>query len=455
MKKVRLFARKYELNPTEEQLKLVKLHCLMTARAKNRLIYLWKRRKTTSRKPPKKAKGKAKHWRLIHLNQWNDPHNFCWFLTFRHGRERIPLQTATQLKQRVIRRLNDFRSYDGIWRNCVDAGLTDVVNTIDRFYQGLCRPPRFCHADKHNCIGVKNRLSDKGYIENGFLIVSPSIGGTFLMKKQPIIDAPIRNIRFRVEGNRLFAVCLYETAVPRKYKRPNKQALAIDFNMHSCTVGDIRGNKAKGLADLKLLAKKEERRIATLQREGRRKKGYIDPTTGKRYIDPITGKKKKPSRRYLKHQKKISKAWFDRGNRVNDLRHKFSTAIVEAGASIGFQHDNIKGMQKKRPSSDGKKRKPPQLGKSILHMGNGEIIRQIRYKGDWAGRRIIDCKGATSKTCFLCGYVNCSETPLCTAHIARSRKQNGMIECFNCHARYDRDHNAVDNMMKQIRELLN
>ena len=434
----RLFGRRYELNPTQEQLDLVKKHCRMVARAKNRLIYMWKQRKTISPKPPRKAKGKAKHWIRVHKNQWNDP--FRWFLTFRHGRERLPSVSPESLKKRIVRIINHLYSYEGIWRNAVDAGLSDVVNTINRFYSGLCRPPRFIHVEKHNSIGVKNRVSDIGRIDNEFLIVSKSIGGTYLMKKQPIIDAPIRSIKFRVVGDRLFASCLYEAEPPRKYRKPNKLALTIDFNMQSCTVFD-RKRFAKGLTDLKEAAIREELKIAKLQRQGKRMVGYLNHETGQ---------KQKPSRRYRKLQKKISKAWFDRANRLNDLRHKFTTAIVEACAHIGYQHDNLKGMQKSRPSSDGKKRRPPQMGKSILHMGIGEIIRQLDYKGLWAGRKILDCQGATSKTCSLCGYVNCAITPLCTAHIARTRKQGGMMTCFNCNETYDRDENATRNMMEQL-----
>ena len=438
MNNVQLFARKYEIEYTPEQFQLIKGLCLRSAKASNRLIWLWKSYKTPMDRPPKKAKGKRKHWRLIHKNEWNNPN---WFLTFRHGRERLRTIGPDELKKRVVKNINYLSVYDDVWRNVIDKGLENTVDTVKRFYRGICRPPRFKNSKSQMSIGVKNRKSDKGEIDDdGYLVVSPSAGGRFKLKEKPI-EAPINAITFRIVGKRLFAVCLYETNIQRDYGKPNKKWLTVDFGMQKSTVFDDK-RYATVLQDVRQCAEIEHKKIAKLQRESKRKQGYLDHDTGRR---------QKPSRKTKKHEKKIQKLWFNRNNKLNDLRHNFSTMLVEAGKTIGYQHDNLKGMQKKKKSKDGKTRKPPQMGKSLLLMGIGEVIRQIEYKAGWAGRTAIDLKGATSKTCYHCRHKNCNKTVNCAAHIGNPYPTPREIKCSNCGRVFDRDKNAVRNMMRQLK----
>ena len=438
MDNVKLFARKYELEYTDEQFKLIKELCLRSAKASNRLIWLWKSYKTPSPRPPKKAKGKYKHWRLIHKNEWS---NQNWFLTFRHGRERLRPISADELKKRVVKNIHHLSVYDGVWRNVIDKALGNTVDTINRFYKGICRPPRYKNSKSQMSIGVKNRKSDKGEItEDGCLLVSASAGGKFKLKEKPI-NAPINAITFRIVFNRLFAICLYETNVQRDYGKPNKKRLTVDFGMQKATVFDGK-RYATALQDVRQCAEKEHQRVSKLQKEAKRKRGYLDHDTRRR---------QRPSRKMKKHEKKVKKVWFNRNNRLDDLRHKFSTMLVESGQTIGYQHDNLKGMQRKRKSKDGKTRKPPQMGRSMLLMGIGEIIRQIEYKSEWANRIAVDLKGATSKTCYYCKHKNCAKTVNCPANIGNPYPSLREIQCGKCRRIFDRDKNAVRNMMEQLK----
>ena len=57
---------------------------------------------------------------------------------------------------------------------------------------------------------------------------------------------------------------------------------------------------------------------------------------------------------------------------------------------------NVKGMVKN-----------PKLSKRIADANWGEIVRQLKYKADWHGRKIIEIDRffPSSKRCSSCGYI--------------------------------------------------
>jgi putative transposase len=80
------------------------------------------------------------------------------------------------------------------------------------------------------------------------------------------------------------------------------------------------------------------------------------------------------------------------------------------------------------------------LAKSIGDASWGELVRQLTYKAEWYGRKIIkiDRYFPSSKTCSHCGYVNDNLT-------LNMREWN----CPRCQTNLDRDLNASQNILRQ------
>jgi putative transposase len=79
----------------------------------------------------------------------------------------------------------------------------------------------------------------------------------------------------------------------------------------------------------------------------------------------------------------------------------------------------------------------PSLSKAIADVGWGEFVRQLQYKGEWAGRSVvtIDPFFPSSKLCSCCGFTM-QKMPLDV------RKWH----CPECGADHDRDVNAARNI---------
>ena len=77
------------------------------------------------------------------------------------------------------------------------------------------------------------------------------------------------------------------------------------------------------------------------------------------------------------------------------------------------------------------------LSRAIADAGWGEFTRQLRYKGEWAGRSVvaIDPFFPSSKRCSCCGFTM-KKMPLDV------RKWS----CLECGADHDRDINAARNI---------
>ncbi|EEL0575558.1 transposase, partial [Salmonella enterica] len=79
----------------------------------------------------------------------------------------------------------------------------------------------------------------------------------------------------------------------------------------------------------------------------------------------------------------------------------------------------------------------PSLSKAIADASWGELVRQLQYKGEWAGRSVvaIDQFFPSSKRCSCCGFTM-KKMPLDV------RKW----QCPECGTDHDRDVNAARNI---------
>lgn len=119
--------------------------------------------------------------------------------------------------------------------------------------------------------------------------------------------------------------------------------------------------------------------------------------------------------------------------RTNGLHHVSKAIVSKNHAVIAVEDLNIQGMTKNR-----------KLSRGISDASWGELIRQLTYKQDWRGGKLVkvDRFFPSSKTCSACGHL------LATLHLSWRE-----WECPACRVVHDRDVNAARNI-KQAGERL-
>lgn len=109
-----------------------------------------------------------------------------------------------------------------------------------------------------------------------------------------------------------------------------------------------------------------------------------------------------------------------------DALHKFTTAIAAEYGTVVVEDLNVAGMLKNR-----------RLARALGDAGFGEVRRQLAYKTEWNGGRLIvaDRWFPSSKTCSGCGVVK--------AKLLLSERD---YICGFCGLMMDRDVNAARNL---------
>ena len=145
-------------------------------------------------------------------------------------------------------------------------------------------------------------------------------------------------------------------------------------------------------------------------------------------------KKLSDSKNYQKQKKKVAKIHNKIRNKRKDFVNKLSTKIINNHDIICIEDLNIKGMLKNH-----------KLAKSISDVSWSEFVRQLEYKANWYGRKIVKVPTfyPSSKTCSSCG--NIKETLTLSERI---------YHCEYCGLEVDRDYNASINILRKGLEIL-
>ena len=127
--------------------------------------------------------------------------------------------------------------------------------------------------------------------------------------------------------------------------------------------------------------------------------------------------------------KKSAKAQRKVANKRHDYLHKLTTKLVKTYDVIVLEDLKVKNMLKNH-----------KLAKSISDVSWSEFVRQLEYKANWYGRKIIKIPTfyPSSKTCSSCG--NIKETLTLSERI---------YHCECCGLEIDRDYNASIKYIKK------
>lgn len=113
-------------------------------------------------------------------------------------------------------------------------------------------------------------------------------------------------------------------------------------------------------------------------------------------------------------------------HRRADYLHKTTTEIASTYEVVGIEDLNVAGMLKNHC-----------LALSLSDAAFGEIRRQLTYKSDWFGGRVVavDTFYPSSRRCSRCGLINRELT-----------LEDREWTCQNCGTLHDRDRNAAVNI---------
>ena len=138
--------------------------------------------------------------------------------------------------------------------------------------------------------------------------------------------------------------------------------------------------------------------------------------------------------RWWKAKDKLARFHARIANRRADILHKLTTEIASTYAVLGMEDLNVAGMLRNH-----------RLALSLADASFGEIRRQLQYKSDWFGGRVvrIDRFYPSSQLCSVCGVKN-----------PGLRLEDREWTCQNCGLHHDRDINAARNIHAEAIRLL-
>jgi putative transposase len=146
-------------------------------------------------------------------------------------------------------------------------------------------------------------------------------------------------------------------------------------------------------------------------------------------------KKQKGSRNRKKAQLRLSRNYRDMRNERKDALNKLTSELAKIKSVIIIEDLNVKGMMGNH-----------KLARSIGDVSWGEFIRQLEYKTQWYGSKLVKINRffPSSKMCSKCGYIN---------------KDLDLSErvwiCPVCGAVLNRDENAAMNIRNEGIRILN
>ena len=217
--------------------------------------------------------------------------------------------------------------------------------------------------------------------------------------------------------NHYFVSILCEEEIA-ELPKTNKN-IGIDLGIKEfATMSDC--TKVANLKFTKEYEKKLKREQRKLSRRGRLAKN--------------SNRKLSESKNYQKQKKRVAKIHNKIRNKRKDFINKISTEIINSHDIICMEDLNIKGMLKNH-----------KLARSISDVSWSEFGRQLEYKADWYGRKIVKVPTfyPSSKTCSSCGNVK-----------KKLLLSERTYHCECCGLEMDRDYNASINILRKGLEML-
>jgi putative transposase len=278
----------------------------------------------------------------------------------------------------------------------------NLGNAFSRFFTKKARYPKF---------KKKGRCRDSFYINANQIQIEdrqirlPKLGWVRMSEEVRFPGRPLSVVISR-EADRWYASVQIEVSDSWEYPHTCKSqaSVGVDLGIHDLVVLST-GEKFAGPKALRIQLRKLRRAGRSLSR---RKKGSRRRERAKQFLGRLHAR--------IKHLRQ-------------DYTHKLTAGLVERFALIGVEDLDVKGMLKTR-----------YLARHISDMGWYELRRQLEYKAELAGGRmvVVDREFPSSSMCSACGHQ--------LGELALGVRQ---WRCPSCGAHHDRDINAARNINQE------
>jgi putative transposase len=154
-----------------------------------------------------------------------------------------------------------------------------------------------------------------------------------------------------------------------------------------------------------------------------------------KHLSRRLSRRQKGSMRWWRAKQQLAQFHGRIADRRADHLHKLTTELASTNAVLGMEDLHVSGMLRNH-----------RLALSLADASFGEIRRQLQYKSDWFGGRLvrIDRFYPSSQLCSVCGV-----------KYPGLRLEDRKWTCQNCGTQHDRDVNAARNIHAEALRLLN
>ena len=302
---------------------------------------------------------------------------------------------------------------DYTWLNDVDnIALQSSLEKLDQSYQNFFKHhkgyPKF--KSKKGKQSYITKYNNNSIRINKNLIKIPKIGW-IKFKSTYNIQGDIKRVNIiKTKTNKYFISILCEN-VPIKELNKTGKLIGVDLGIKNFLI-DSNGSKV----EFQNIYKKLENKIVKFQKQ--------------------LSRKPKGSKNRNKLNIKISLLYECIVNKLRDFQHKLSIKLIKENDYICIEDLNIQKMLKDH-----------KISKLIHEVSWAEFIRQLQYKCDWYGKRLIkvDKFFPPSQICSNCSYKN---TIVKNYNIRQ-------WTCPQCGISHDRDINAAKNILREGLKYLN
>jgi len=306
-----------------------------------------------------------------------------------------PSQAALRRQLNAIKR-EQFPWMLEVTKCAPQMAIIQLGQAFQNFFAGRARYPQFRKKGVHDRFTLTNDQFDI----DGRRIRIPNLG--WVRMREPLRFAgKIMSATISRVADRWFVSIAVDTEDPPKRKAENQGAVGVDLGVSALATLST-GEIITGPKPHKALLDRLRRLSRSLSR------------------------KQKGSRNRQKAKAKLARLHARIANIRLDALHKLTTEITRRFHTIGIEDLNVRGMVRNR-----------HLARSIADMGFHEFRRQLEYKAERRGGRVVvaDRWFPSSKTCSACGSVQ-EAMPLSVRQWI----------CPDCGTRHDRDLNAARNL---------